>query len=181
MTANTARNTAGNTAGDTAEPQRHRWLVGHDFSAGAEAAARAAAHDLATSRDGGTLILCYVYDVLPPPMPLDGAIAGANLVELERTVAQDSARRLEVFAELLREELGAQGGSTVEVEVVVRPGPAADALVEEARARGAERIAMGTHGRTGLRHLLLGSVAERVVRHASVPVLVVKAEPAVHP
>jgi nucleotide-binding universal stress UspA family protein len=46
-------------------------------------------------------------------------------------------------------------------------------IVDEARKRRADLIVMGTHGRTGLEHLVLGSVAERVVRLASCPVLTV--------
>jgi nucleotide-binding universal stress UspA family protein len=48
-------------------------------------------------------------------------------------------------------------------------------IVETARTAHADLIIMGTHGRTGLRHVLLGSVAERVVRLAPCPVLVVRA------
>ena len=44
-----------------------------------------------------------------------------------------------------------------------------------AAARGADAIVMATEGRTGLTHLLIGSVAEKVVRHAPVPVLVLRA------
>jgi universal stress protein A len=152
-----------------------RWLVAHDFSASADAAARAAAKDLAASREGGTLVILHAYDILPPPAAVDAAGVGASLVALERAVSQESVRRLETVAEALRKEIDALGGATVEVEVVVRQGPAAQVIVEEAKSLGAERIAVGTHGRTGLNHLLLGSIAERVVRNASVPVLVVKA------
>lgn len=52
-------------------------------------------------------------------------------------------------------------------------GPPAETICEVA-ARGYEMVAVSTHGRTGLSHILLGSVAERVVRHAPVPVLVVR-------
>jgi len=48
----------------------------------------------------------------------------------------------------------------------------AAAIVEQARKDGAKYIAMATHGRSGLRRLLLGSVAELVIRHAHVPVIV---------
>lgn len=48
----------------------------------------------------------------------------------------------------------------------------AGAIVEQARKDGAKYIAMATHGRSGLRRLLLGSVAELVIRHANVPVIV---------
>ena len=50
----------------------------------------------------------------------------------------------------------------------------AAAIVDEAAAAGADLIAMGTHGRHGAEHLLLGSVAEGVARRASVPVLLVR-------
>jgi nucleotide-binding universal stress UspA family protein len=47
-------------------------------------------------------------------------------------------------------------------------------IVETARARRVDLIIMGTHGRTGLRHVLMGSVAEKVVQLASCPVLVMR-------
>ncbi|MGE0395339.1 MAG: universal stress protein [Kofleriaceae bacterium] len=53
-------------------------------------------------------------------------------------------------------------------------GDAAHEIVELAKHDGFDLIIIGTHGRTGLKHMFLGSVAEKVVRHASVPVLVVR-------
>ena len=61
---------------------------------------------------------------------------------------------------------------TWDVEVAV--GHAADTIVRVAQERGADLIVMGTHGRTGLQHVLLGSVAEKVVRLAPCPVLTVR-------
>ena len=54
-------------------------------------------------------------------------------------------------------------------------GPAADRILRQAVRLGADAIVMGTHGRSGLRRLLLGSVTEEVVRQARVPVLTVRA------
>lgn len=54
-------------------------------------------------------------------------------------------------------------------------GPAADAILREAKRWRADIIVMGTHGRRGLRHVVLGSEAERVVRLSPVPVLLVRA------
>jgi len=54
-------------------------------------------------------------------------------------------------------------------------GPAADAIVREARKWGADLIVLGTHGRRGVRRLVLGSDAEQVVRTSRVPVLLVRA------
>jgi nucleotide-binding universal stress UspA family protein len=50
-----------------------------------------------------------------------------------------------------------------------------DSILDVARRTEADLIAMGTHGRTGLLHLALGSVAEAVIRRATCPVLVTKA------
>ncbi len=54
-------------------------------------------------------------------------------------------------------------------------GPAADVIVREARKQRADLIVLGTHGRRGLRRLVLGSDAEQVVRASPVPVLLVRA------
>lgn len=56
----------------------------------------------------------------------------------------------------------------------VAPGDPADTIVRVAHELKADLIVMGTHGRTGLPHILLGSVAEKVVRRASCPVLTVR-------
>ena len=55
-------------------------------------------------------------------------------------------------------------------------GRAAKTIVERAEAIHADAIVMGTHGRSGLEHMLLGSVAEAVARGASCPVLTVRPE-----
>jgi universal stress protein A len=60
------------------------------------------------------------------------------------------------------------------VDTAVITGPPARAIVEHASAGHFDLIVMGTHGRTGLSHALLGSVAERVVQKAPCPVLTVR-------
>lgn len=73
-------------------------------------------------------------------------------------------------AELLR-----SAGIEVEIRLVEKfGGKVSSTLVEEAGKWGADLLVMGTHGRGGLTHLLMGSVAEGVIRHAKVPVLLVK-------
>jgi nucleotide-binding universal stress UspA family protein len=61
----------------------------------------------------------------------------------------------------------------IEVETSIEIGHAGQQICAEASDRKADLIAISTHGRTGLEHVLLGSTAEYVVRHASCPVLVV--------
>jgi nucleotide-binding universal stress UspA family protein len=67
------------------------------------------------------------------------------------------------------------------VERVLHAGPPGEVICWLAENRGCDMIVMGTHGRTGLKHLLLGSVAEYVVRHARCPVLTVADKPAGEP
>ncbi len=73
---------------------------------------------------------------------------------------------LEKIAGRLREE-----GTAVQTRIVVAPH-AAPAILEEARTRRCDFIALATHGRGGLRRMLLGSIADKVIRGSSLPVLV---------
>lgn len=75
-------------------------------------------------------------------------------------------RRAEAdLAQVARELAG-----PVAIRWIVREGSPADEILAVAREQPIDVIAMGTHGRTGLRHVFAGSVAERVVRESPVPV-----------
>ena len=65
-------------------------------------------------------------------------------------------------------------GSSEIKETIVRKGPAHVEITQAAKNLKADLIVIATHGHTGLKHVVLGSTAERVVRHASCPVLVVR-------
>ncbi len=80
----------------------------------------------------------------------------------------DSTR--EQLEKLCAREIGARARSQVQV----RDGVPWQEIVAAARETNTDLIILATHGRTGLKHVLLGSVAERVVRHAPCPVLVVR-------
>jgi nucleotide-binding universal stress UspA family protein len=62
----------------------------------------------------------------------------------------------------------------VPVQVHIAVGKPAEEIVRVAQEEGVDLVVMGTHGRTGVRHLLLGSVAEDVTRHAPCPVFTVR-------
>jgi nucleotide-binding universal stress UspA family protein len=64
----------------------------------------------------------------------------------------------------------------VTAEAQLTESPAADAIAEIAKNVAADLVVVGTHGYTGLRHLLLGSVAERTLRLAPCPVLVMRSK-----
>ena len=100
---------------------------------------------------------------------------------LEEVSARGSAaeqRVIDLTAEVEAHlhELARQGRNQgLAVQVRVADGEPADAILRMAREEGVDLIVMGTHGRTGLSHLLLGSTAEAVVRTASCPVFTVRA------
>jgi nucleotide-binding universal stress UspA family protein len=76
----------------------------------------------------------------------------------------------------LREELCCMKPSDPKtcVKYLLVEGPAATAILQTATETHCDLIVMGTHGRTGLKRLLMGSVAEEVVRKAPCPVMIVK-------
>lgn len=63
----------------------------------------------------------------------------------------------------------------ISVEPLIAFGLPSDCIIEQAKKEDADLIILGTHGRTGISRLLMGSTAESVIRHAKCPVLVVKA------
>ena len=95
---------------------------------------------------------------------------------MESTIMEDTSvvnLREQALEALLRFLPDALEGLSVVRRVAV--GHPFACILETAAQESAELIVMGTHGRTGLAHLMLGSVAERVVRMAACPVLTVKA------
>lgn len=148
------------------------WLVAHDLSSCADAAASLAVDDLLETQRGGRVVLLHVYTVLLPGGAIDGGALAAGFVHLEQMAMVESTRALERIAERLRARVSAAGAVPVQIEVLARMGTPAETVLDEADRIGATRILVGTHGRTGVTHLLLGSVAERIVRRAQVPVVV---------
>ena len=96
--------------------------------------------------------------------------------ELYRAISsreEEAARR--TLDELVKEVAGGAAGA-VQVTTMVLPGIPADLIPTTARELGCNLIVLGTHGRRGFRHAILGSIAERVVRLSPIPVLTVHAE-----
>jgi universal stress protein A len=84
------------------------------------------------------------------------------------------AERMEKHANKDLSEVVNQIKETVKIQKAVRHGKTSVQIIEMAREVKADLIVMGSHGRTGLSHVIIGSVAEAVVRHAYCPVLVVR-------
>lgn len=82
------------------------------------------------------------------------------------TIQKDSANHL--LAQLI-----ADFGTGITVSQMIKTGDIKDEILETAKTWQADIIVMGTHGRTGLDHFLLGSMAESITRHAQCPVFIV--------
>jgi nucleotide-binding universal stress UspA family protein len=142
----------------------HAVLCAVDFSETSERAAR-----LAAAIAGATGARVHLMHVLPLPMPsmpvpeLGLAPQEAIMPPMDRLGSDARESLLRLATDLGLEDAG----------VHVSMGSPASEIVRLARELDVGMIAMGTHGRTGLAHLLLGSVAERVTRFAHLPVLVV--------
>ena len=114
---------------------------------------------------GAKIFLIHVVEPVYNYPPYPGGI-GASMVKPNplAEVAKDTLSTM--AAELVPPELLGK--------LLVRVGSAYDEIVNAAEELDADLIALTTHGRTGLKHALLGSTAERVVRHAHCAVLAVR-------
>lgn len=140
-------------------------LVATDFSDASHPALEAAA---AQARSAGSKVsLVHVFD--PTPMIPPAAIPAPR--KMEESIAREMEERVVEELSVVRKQVFADVPDVSEVPL--RHANAAFAICQYAEKNGVDLIVLGTHGRTGLSHLLIGSVAERVVRHARVPVLTV--------
>ncbi len=116
---------------------------------------------------GGELRLVHIVDDSPLALTPETGIAAAPLVA-------DFAQAGKSILEDARSIAAAEGLAPSVVLHENFTGRVADLIVEEARKWRAEVIVMGTHGRRGVRHAVLGSDAEAVVQRAEVPVLLIR-------
>lgn len=142
-------------------------LVATDFSNASHLAIDAAA--MLAQALGASVTLLHVYDIAPFAF-------SAVPVQQSDVIAQASDINLRILGELqrLREERLAKVAQVK--TVVLEHSSPADGICEQAKEINADLIIVATHGRTGLAHLLLGSVAEKVVRHAPCPVLTLRSK-----
>jgi nucleotide-binding universal stress UspA family protein len=93
-----------------------------------------------------------------------------DLSQITKTLRKDAERQMREFVR------AAKFGS-VKFETAIRVGPAVEEICAFAKGEDVDLIITATHGRTGFKHVLIGSIAENVVRHADRPVLVVPSRP----
>jgi universal stress protein A len=139
-----------------------RILVPFDFSEYAEKALTWALA-MAENWSAHVLLLHVVPRPSYPPLLMGSYF---NVAEFEANLQADAEARA-------KERVAHTGNTAVPIDTQVVIGEPFSDICRLAEHEKADLVVMGSHGRTGLRHVLLGSVAERVVRHAPCPVLVV--------
>lgn len=139
-------------------------LVPTDFSETSDVAVK---YGLALAQAFGASL--HLLHVIPDPytQPWGPEAYGVNLADIVREMHESARKRL-------AEQVPDHQPGTVAVEGTVAVGNAYVEIVRCASATGIDLIVMGTHGRGGVAHMLLGSVAEKVVRKSPCPVLTVQ-------
>lgn len=141
-----------------------RILVPTDFS---DLARRAVRHaGMIAQHSGGEVTVLYADTFLPPPH-----FTAEQIPDLVRGIEQSKT----AAKELLNRCAGETLGSNVRWRAVLAEKDPVDAILATADAMDAEMIVMGTHGRSGVNRLMLGSVTENVLRRATRPVLTTRA------
>ena len=121
---------------------------------------------------GAALRIFHLVDELVAMSSVDGAgVYAGDLIEM---LKQDGRRIVEKAAAMARRK-GVQAESVMQEGL---GGSAADAIVKQARKWHADLIVLGTHGRRGVKRLVMGSDAEQVIRMTPVPVLLVRSKEA---
>ena len=143
-------------------------LVPTDFSGPADSALKYAR---TLAEEFGSHL--HIFHVVPEPYvyPWGTEISTLPLADL---MAQSESLSNTRLTELIPKDQAPKGGLTTSTAI----GTPVDRILEYINASHIDLVVMGTHGRGPVGHLLLGSVAERMVRRSPVPVLTVKGHPA---
>lgn len=108
-----------------------------------------------------------VVNVVAPVIYAEGMVLPAAMENLDRVSEEHARGELDKIAEEVR-------GHDVACDTHVLLGHPSDEIVNYAKKKETDLLLITTHGRTGLQHFLLGSTAERILRHAPCPVMVVR-------
>jgi nucleotide-binding universal stress UspA family protein len=144
-----------------------RILVPHDFSASAN-------HALAVARDeakahGSAIVMLHVIELpyqFRPDTVIVSDASGAPVNVRDYAISEADAHLADLAARLAKDSATAT--------TAIRLGNPVDEITKFVDENDVDLVIMGTHGRSGLAHMLIGSVTERVVRSSKVPVLTIR-------
>lgn len=119
-------------------------------------------------RDDSILYVLHVIPSIPDQYyaELQTFVKKGNIYDVNKALEKECTKKYE-------KQYLSKVKDKEKVKFVIKPGREEDEILKFAAEEGVELIIIGTHGKTGLKHVLLGSVAEKVIRLSSLPVFVI--------
>ena len=117
-------------------------------------------------RDDGMLYILHVIPVTPQQYHLERHLSKKQLDDIAANLEEDRRRMFnEKYLNFIKDK--------TKVKIVTETGDEAEKILEFVQKEKIDIIVIGTHGRTGIEHVFLGSVAEKIVRRSPIPVFVI--------
>jgi nucleotide-binding universal stress UspA family protein len=146
-------------------------LIALDFDPSAQNIAETG-YELAKSMNAQTILLHVVSDATYYSSlnysPILGFDSFSNLDIVQTDAVEDLKDAAKNYLEKMKAHLGGEA-----IDTVIKDGDFGDSILEAAKEVNAHMIVMGTHGRSGLDKILMGSVAEKVLRKSSIPLFII--------
>ncbi|HME42914.1 MAG TPA: universal stress protein [Syntrophorhabdales bacterium] len=114
---------------------------------------------------GSTIHLLHVIPNMDYFTPYESFLSAGSLINIQREIEREVGKDMEAVAKKIKD---------ITVTKAIHTGIAVLEIVDYVRAEKIDLVVMGTHGRGGLEHILIGSVAEKVVRKSPCPVLTIR-------
>lgn len=144
------------------------WIVAFDFSDESRLALERAATHL-SALDGDEIVVAHVHRPVSTGFGVEFAALSPAFQNVDQTITEGAKKKIDEELTSLRERF-----PKLTFRAVIESGYPPDHIVDIAQRERADQIVIGSHGRKGLQRFFLGSVAERVLRSADRPVLIVK-------
>jgi len=114
---------------------------------------------------GSTIHLLHVIPNMDYFTPYESFLSVENLVKIQRDIESEVGKDMDVVAKAIKD---------IPVTKAIHTGVVSLEIIDYVRTENIDLVVMGTHGRGGLEHMLIGSVAEKVVRKSPCPVLTIR-------
>jgi nucleotide-binding universal stress UspA family protein len=117
-------------------------------------------------RDEGVLYILHVIPTTPDPYNLERWLTKEELDRVKATLQEDREK-------IYNDQYLSHIKDKTKVKIVTESGREDEKILKFAQKEKIDIIVIGTHGRTGIEHFLIGSVAEKIIRHSPIPVFII--------
>lgn len=146
-------------------------LVAIDYNSTAKIVADSG-FELAKSMNAQLILLHvvadYTYYSSLDYSPILGFDSFSNLGAIQSNTVMELENAAKDYLEKIKDQLG-----DTSIQTMIKEGDTGDAILEAAKESGVDVIVMGTHGRRGLDKILMGSVAQKVLRNSNIPMFII--------